>query len=159
MENPGSPTSRVVVSYVLVSGVISMIQLLTSADMWSSLTSAKQPRNVFVPAASTIPFNNTPVSSPQSMASTARTVVIRMQQSNLKTLSRIIKTPSNKCDNFIYCDLYLFFAPSQEGEREGAERREEGIRNNPTTALSAVYCIYVLCGIQRQLTQYHVSKP
>ena len=33
------------------------------------------------------------------------------------------------------------------------------MRNNPTTALSAVYCIYVLCGIQRQLTQYHASKP
>ena len=32
-------------------------------------------------------------------------------------------------------------------------------RNNPTTALSAVYCIYVLCGLQRQLSQYHASKP
>ena len=53
----------------------------------------------------------------------------------------------------------ILFNLRQEEEERGEERREEGMRNNPTTALSAVYCIYVLCGIQRQLTQYHVSKP
>ena len=49
----------------------------------------------------------------------------------------------------------ILFNLRQEEEERGEERREEGMRNNPTTALSAAYCICVLCGIQRQLTQYH----